>query len=295
MKKIILAVFIVAITGIPAVIMPYNPFIEKPAKGESNSSGIIKGKFMKKIIVWQGKLNRKISGKIEDFKKDRKPGLFIITAFIIFLYGSLHALGPGHGKTIISSWVISSRKKYKSVALVSTMSAVFHALSAALIVSLSYLLLNRMLTEDTAKIRGILQLAAGIIITLIGIYMFLNTFFPAGNKKVFRHFAAKRNEKLQPLLLAGAIGLVPCPATSIILIFSFSYGLVAEGFIFVMFFAAGMALTQITIASGVWHLREKAEYLQEKNLGVVTKIILPATASVVLVILGVFIILPYIF
>jgi len=293
MRKIIIITLVAAF--IPAVyINAQNPFVEKSKKKDRGSdAGLIKNKFIKKIIVWQGKLNRQLGEKIESFKYDKSPGVFFLIVFICFAYGALHALGPGHGKTVISAWVVASRKKFRSVAAASVFSAVFHALSAVILISAAYIILKKTISGSEGKFRETLQFAAGIMIFAIGIYMMVKHLLK--RNKAGERGRLRENNDVHPLLLAAGVGIVPCPATSVILIFSFTFGLVLEGLVFVLFFAAGMALTQVAIAGGVWHIREKAEDLKTGKTMVFFERVLPITGAAVLMLLGGFIILPYLY
>ncbi|MBN2755326.1 MAG: hypothetical protein JXR81_10775 [Candidatus Goldbacteria bacterium] len=264
-----------------------NPF-DRPVKRTAGEKSFVSGKFLKKTIIWQARLNREIAAKIDNYKKTGKSGVLAVLMAALFLYGAVHALGPGHGKTVISSWMASSRKKYSTVVFVSVFSAVVHALSAVLMVVLFFIILKGVLKDSESAVKDALQFASGALIFIIGIIMAF---------KVFRSEKGAENKKNtgHPLALALAVGLVPCPSTSIILIFSFSFGLYLQGLLFTMCFAAGMALTQFLIATGVWHIREKAESAPGKIKTVLTSKIFPAGAAVILCLSGGMIMLPYIY
>jgi nickel/cobalt transporter (NicO) family protein len=52
-----------------------------------------------------------------------------------FGYGVLHAAGPGHGKAVVSAWVLANERELKRGILIACMSAVFQALTAIVLVS----------------------------------------------------------------------------------------------------------------------------------------------------------------
>ncbi|MFP4466775.1 MAG: sulfite exporter TauE/SafE family protein [Candidatus Goldiibacteriota bacterium] len=291
-KMIIIAVWTGVVLGAVSL-QASNPFIEKTEKKSSGS--IVENDFFKKIVIMQAKLNREVSKKIEYYKENKSYAAGGMAALLLFVYGLLHALGPGHGKTVISAWVVSSKKIYSKVVLVSVLSALFHALSAVIIVSAGYFFLKGIVFTDTAAVRNTMMLAAGILLLLIGIYM-LWSLFSSGKKQDSRAAAELKNKKdINPVLLALVIGLVPCPSTSVILIFAFGFGLIAEGYLFILAFASGMAVTQVVIASGVWHLREKAESLVSGRFEFIIEKILPAAAAAVLMAAGFFVVLPYLY
>ncbi|HDT15755.1 MAG TPA: hypothetical protein ENN55_06050 [Firmicutes bacterium] len=291
-KMIILALWTAVVLGAVSL-QASNPFIEKTEK--KGTRGIVQNDFLKKIVIMQAKLNREVSKKIEYYKENKSYAAGGMAALLLFIYGLLHALGPGHGKTVISAWVVSSRKIYSKVILVSVLSALFHALTAVIIVSAVYFFLKGAVFADTAGVRSAMMLAAGILLFLIGIYMLAGLFYSEKKRRGAAEGILNRKKDINPVLLAFIIGLVPCPSTSVILIFAFGFGLVLEGYVFVLAFASGMAVTQLAIASGVWHLREKAESLASGRLGFVVERILPAGAGIILMAAGFFVILPYLY
>ena len=51
-----------------------------------------------------------------------------------FLYGILHAVGPGHGKTIISSYVVANEETVRRGVIISFIAAALQALTAIALV-----------------------------------------------------------------------------------------------------------------------------------------------------------------
>ena len=61
---------------------------------------------------------------------------------ISFLYGVFHAAGPGHGKAVISSYVVANEETWKRGVVLSFASALLQALVAVVIVGIAAALLN---------------------------------------------------------------------------------------------------------------------------------------------------------
>jgi hypothetical protein len=58
----------------------------------------------------------------------------ITLAMLSFVYGVLHAIGPGHGKTIISSYVVANEETVRRGVIISFIAAGLQALSAIVLV-----------------------------------------------------------------------------------------------------------------------------------------------------------------
>ncbi len=53
---------------------------------------------------------------------------------VSFLYGVFHAAGPGHGKAVISGWLLATRNDLRRGIIIAGMSSLFQALTAIAIV-----------------------------------------------------------------------------------------------------------------------------------------------------------------
>ena len=60
------------------------------------------------------------------------PGALTLAA-LSFLYGILHAVGPGHGKTIISSYVVANEETVRRGVIISFIAAALQALTAGVL------------------------------------------------------------------------------------------------------------------------------------------------------------------
>ncbi len=68
---------------------------------------------MMQSIIWQREVNQQMSGLLKAVAADpaRAGGSLLIFSL---LYGVLHALGPGHGKIVITTWLATHPSKLKS-------------------------------------------------------------------------------------------------------------------------------------------------------------------------------------
>jgi len=236
----------------------------------------------------QQNLNKNIAFKIKELKEQQSPLLLFSLLAIAFIYGIFHAIGPGHGKSIISSWIISQQRSLNDVLFISVFAAAFHALSAALIVGGTYLIMGKFAAVSTQKLNAYLQIAAAILVIGIGLGMMI--------RLVIGRFTKNSSSLVQatptamppgkPLLVAFSIGVVPCPVTSVILIFCLTLGLIWQGILLVISFAVGMGVSLVAVSLLVWSLKEK---ITNKNLSIVQYVvtsILPVMGGLFLILIG---------
>lgn len=87
-----------------------------------------------------------------------------------FIYGVLHAAGPGHGKAVVSAWLLANERQLRRGVLISFMAAGVQALTAILLVSA--LLLTVSAAARTAKSMALgLEAASFALIGLTGLWL----------------------------------------------------------------------------------------------------------------------------
>jgi nickel/cobalt exporter len=131
-----------------------------PASGMSGS-GLIGW-----IFAEQAAFYRSLSGYIRASKDD---GAAMWALFgISFLYGIFHAVGPGHGKAVISSYLVANEETWRRGVTLSFISAAIQSVVAVIIVAIAAVLL-----EATAKTIGwtvhVVEIVSYALIILIGL------------------------------------------------------------------------------------------------------------------------------
>lgn len=87
-----------------------------------------------------------------------------------FGYGVFHAAGPGHGKAVISAWLLATENELKRGIFISLMSAIIQALTAIILVSALFLVVASV--GSTARnLAGVLESASYAMIGLLGVYL----------------------------------------------------------------------------------------------------------------------------
>jgi nickel/cobalt transporter (NicO) family protein len=184
-----------------------------------------------------------------------------------FAYGVFHAAGPGHGKGVISAYLVADEKALRKGFALSLAAALVQALVAIGIVFIVSLVL-RATASTMNRLAMNVELASFIAVTLLGAAI---TWRKAG--KVLGVMALARNphasvqedcdhvhmpppEVLSRMTrwrdMAGvaiAAGIRPCAGALIVLVFALSQGLFAAGIAATFAMALGTALTTSAIAA----------------------------------------------
>ena len=124
------------------------------------------GGFTGWILAEQARFYRELSGLIRAAKADGSAAYTLLG--ISFLYGVFHAAGPGHGKAVISSYMVANDETWRRGIALSFASAVLQALTAIIIVGVAAALLGA-----TAKAMGdtvrVVEIVSYALIVLIGV------------------------------------------------------------------------------------------------------------------------------
>src|SRR5471030_1483315 len=124
------------------------------------------GGFTGWILAKQAEFYRLFSGTIRAAKSDGSAAYTLLG--ISFLYGIFHAAGPGHGKAVISSYLVANDETWKRGVVLSFASALLQAVVAITIVGIAAVLLNA-----TAKTMGnavrVIEIVSYALIVLIGL------------------------------------------------------------------------------------------------------------------------------
>jgi len=124
------------------------------------------GGFAGWILAKQAEFYRMLSGLIRAAKADGSAAYTLLG--ISFLYGVFHAAGPGHGKAVISSYLVANNETWRRGIVLSFASAILQAFTAIAVVGVVAALLGA-----TAKAMGdtvrVIEIVSYALILLIGL------------------------------------------------------------------------------------------------------------------------------
>ena len=118
------------------------------------------------IFAKQAEFYRQFSGLIRAAKADGSAAWSLFG--LAFLYGIFHAAGPGHGKAVISSYLVANEETWRRGVVLSFASALLQALVAVALVGIAAALLNATAATMNSAVNVIETASYGLII-LIGL------------------------------------------------------------------------------------------------------------------------------
>ncbi|CUK08781.1 nickel/cobalt efflux protein RcnA [Achromobacter xylosoxidans] len=124
--------------------------------------------FFGQVSVWQTHFYRQLTAAVRAWQADGGAAWTLIG--LSFAYGVFHALGPGHGKAVISSYVLANRQTARNGALLALLSALVQALVAIAMVAALALVFNATAAVMNQATRW-LELASYALVTLLGAWL----------------------------------------------------------------------------------------------------------------------------
>jgi ABC-type nickel/cobalt efflux system permease component RcnA len=127
---------IIMVDGALHALLAQNPFGgPRPAAAEPQVGGLVGW-----LLAKQSEFYREMSATIRAAKSDGSAVWTLLA--ISFAYGIFHAAGPGHGKAVISSYLVANQETARRGIVLSFASALLQALVAVIVVGVCALLLN---------------------------------------------------------------------------------------------------------------------------------------------------------
>ncbi len=194
----------------------------------------------------------------------------LLSLGMAFWLGAVHAFAPGHGKTLVGAYLAGSGGKMMDAVVLGLATTATHTLSVFLL-GLFALLLQDAFVPGSFDLW--LQRGAGLLVAIVGGYMFLFRGHGRHHHHGHHHEDPPREGDRQDLakgsgeekpgasrrgtfgLVALGVsgGLVPCPAAIVVLLLAVSWHRVALGLVLLVAFSHGLA--SVLVGLGLLVLR----------------------------------------
>ena len=148
---------------------PPSAFAPRPVAVPFQATGPL-GRLFAWVLDKQQGLQRMLATSVKGLKTDNPMTGALTLAGLSFLYGILHAVGPGHGKTIISSYVVANEETARRGVIISFIAAGLQALTAVVLVGLLLFGLNASGLQVNAWSNQ-LESVSYAMIALVGLYL----------------------------------------------------------------------------------------------------------------------------
>ena len=211
-------------------------------------------------------------------KEDSNPYAYAFLLLFAYLYGVIHAMGPGHGKTLVASYFLSNDRSYTKALFISLMIGIVHTFSAFLLTLVIYFLVETFLAQFMDDTLFISTKISALVIIFIALYLFYKKYKahkarksrPAFTFSTTPHESScgcgscrvEQNSTDAALIISA--GIIPCPGTITLFLFSLSLGLYGVGFVSAFIMSLGMSTIIFVSALLSTLVRKKAAQTNTK-------------------------------
>ena len=233
---------------------------------------------------------------------------YLLLALTSFGVGALHALEPGHGKTIVGAYLIGSKGRISDAILLGIVVTLTHSGSVIILGILSTIAAAYFVPET---VQTVLELVSGLLVVGVGGWMLglrirqawghshqhdhdhENDDHEHGHSHSHEHRILAESPKTEPgkrpslwqlVTLGVSGGIVPCPGALAVLLAAISLGQFAKGLSLVIIFSLGMATVLVAIGIVMVKAANVAgKYVSESKW---TKLV-PVISASIIILMGV--------
>ena len=218
-------------------------------------------------------------------KDDLGLGVVLVSLGLAFFWGAAHALSPGHGKAIVTAFLVGQRGTPRHAAALGLIVTATHTVGVFALGLITLALSQFIVPEQLYPWIG---LASGLLVIGIGASVLLSRI---RHRRAHRHGHHHHHHHhgggelgWRSLTAVGVSGgLLPCPSALVVLLAAISLHRVALGLLLIVAFSAGLALSIAGIGLGAILAKRTFGRLgfQGRVIG-----LLPAVSALVIVLAG---------
>lgn len=245
------------------------PFAAAPAAAPASEPSLLQ-RAAAFVQHQQRSLYRQLAGAVRGLQSAPSAATAAALVFLSFGYGIFHAAGPGHGKAVISAYLLANERAVKRGIGLSFAASLAQAATAILLVSAVVFALKG-LGITTKQSIGPLTMASAALIVALGAWMLWSSLRPfrgspahAGDARAAGHSgtcscdhfvpvdsqqAGGRLTRAKACSIVAAVGLRPCSGAIFVLLFANTIGFYLAGIWSTLAMALGTAITVSALAA----------------------------------------------
>ena len=225
-------------------------------------------------------------------------GVLLLLLVTAFGWGAVHALSPGHGKTMVAAYLVGTRGTPRHALLLGATVTITHTIGVFALGFVALALSQYVLPED---LYPWLNLVSGALVVIVGISVLRSRFrkrkhhhhhHELGHGHAHGHGGSGHGHSHAPperlsmrglLALGASAGLIPCPSALVVLLGAVAQGQIALGMILIVAFSLGLAATLVGLGLAVVLAARSVSRLRPPGRLINA---LPTASALVIVIVG---------
>lgn len=238
-----------ALFAIALVQLSANPFIGSGSGADGNADGQVSpvrsAPADRGLVAGQAELRERLGDYLSAWKSSGDASVLWAILSAAVLYGLLHALGPGHRKTIVFSLYLARQAPFWEPAATGILLALLHG-GAAVVLLLLLRGVSGTISGRADVIAAWMEGSAYAVLIIVAVALAVLAFRDLVSGRP-RHPGGKTS--LGTILVTG---VYPCPGAILILILSLTLGVTRVGIMAVFAMSLGMSLPIIAAGYLAW-------------------------------------------
>ncbi|MCW8357537.1 MULTISPECIES: nickel/cobalt transporter [Marinomonas] len=224
--------------------------------------------FIQWIIAQQATFHRELVSLVRSISKGGSPVLLWGLVSTSFFYGVFHAAGPGHGKAVISAYMLASKAPLRRGISLAFLCAGVQAVMAVLVIVVLSQVFS--LAGKAMQISRFFEVASFAAVGLIGVWILVrllrgqsgcghdhsaedhahgHSHSHSDDHACCAHHADEAKTARRSIwAMVAAVGIRPCTGAILVLLFSLSAGIFVWGLVATFAMALGTAITVAALA-----------------------------------------------
>jgi ABC-type nickel/cobalt efflux system permease component RcnA len=226
-------------------------------------------------------------------------GVLLLLLVTAFGWGAVHALSPGHGKTMVAAFLVGTRGTPRHALLLGATVTITHTIGVFALGFVALALSQYVLPED---LYPWLNLVSGALVVIVGISVLRGRLrkrrahehhhHELGHGHAHGHGGSGHGHSHAPperlsmrglLALGASAGLIPCPSALVVLLGAVAQGQIALGMLMIVAFSLGLAATLVGLGLAVVLAARSVSRLRPPGRLINA---LPTASALVIVIVG---------
>jgi nickel/cobalt transporter (NicO) family protein len=215
-------------------------------------AGTVQAPHGARVAVSATRAGQGFAGLLEDAASGR--GVLVLLLLAAFGWGALHALSPGHGKSMVAAYLVGTRGSPRDAVLLGLTVTVTHTAGVFALGLVTLALSAYVLPED---LYPWLTLVSGLMVVSVGAAVLRRHLrrggaaraHDHGHDHTHGHAHAHHHHHDEPpsrrslLALGASAGLIPCPSALVVLLAAIAQHELVLGLTLIVAFSAGLATT----------------------------------------------------
>lgn len=245
--------------------------------GEALAAGTGEVSGFDSLLLWvktqQREFSRALGAAVRDLRDAEGAAPLWELVVLSFVYGVFHAVGPGHGKAVISAYALTHETRARRTATVAMAAALVQGLTAVTAVGVVALVVEGSLRRAAGNVDDVLEPVSYGAVLAVGLYL-----AGMGGRTLYRQLrplpsrhhghdhdhdhdescgcghapapeqVAEASSWGKVAMIALSVGVRPCSGAILVLVLTFAFGYVGSGIAAVFAMSLGTGITVSVLA-----------------------------------------------